>query len=140
MGIRCGGAPTVKPFASIKDIRAFDRAHFASERRGQRRNRRTALQITAIAPAILRRESNFKFILSKETHIMDATSKIALVIVIVIAAALLLLFGGGIATGTTFSGGMMGNGSMDGISWTWLPTLLVVVLGVVFFSVISGKK
>jgi hypothetical protein len=130
----------MKPFASIRDILAFDRAHFASERRGQRRTRRTALQVTAFAPAILRRESNFKFILSRETHIMDATSKTALVIAIVITAALLLLIGGGIATETTFSGGMMGNGSMDGIGWTWLPTLLVVVLGVVLISVISGKK
>jgi hypothetical protein len=38
------------------------------------------------------------------------------------------------------SGGMMGSGSMGGISWMWLPTLLVAVLGVVLFSVIFGKK
>jgi hypothetical protein len=29
---------------------------------------------------------------------------------------------------------------MGGFSWMWLPTLLVVVLGVVLFSVIFGKK
>jgi hypothetical protein len=38
------------------------------------------------------------------------------------------------------SGGMMGSGSMGGISWMWLPTVLVVVLGVVLFSLISAKK
>jgi hypothetical protein len=32
------------------------------------------------------------------------------------------------------------SGSMGGISWMWLPTLLVVVLGVVLLSVIFGKK
>jgi len=90
--------------------------------------------------AILRAESSLKFNLSKETHIMNSTSNTALVIAVVIAALLLLLFGGGMATGTMFSGGMMGSGSMGGISWMWLPTLLVVVLGVALFSAISGKK
>ena len=73
---------------------------------------------------------------------MDATSKTALVIAFVVVALLLLLFGGGMTTGTIMSGGMMGNGSMGGIgiSWMWLPTVLVVVLGVALFSVISGKK
>ena len=71
---------------------------------------------------------------------MNATSNTALVIAIVAIALLLLLFGGGMATGTIMSGGMMGSGSMGGISWMWLPTLLVVVLGVVLVSAISGKK
>ncbi len=70
---------------------------------------------------------------------MDSKSNAALVIAVVVAA-LLLLFGGGMATGTMFSGGMMGSGSMGEISWMWLPTLLVVVLGVALFSAISGKK
>ena len=82
----------------------------------------------------------FKFALSKETHTMDAAIKTALVIAFAIVALLLLFFGGGMMTGTTMSGGMMGSGSMSGISWMWLPTLLVVVLGVVLFSVIFGKK
>jgi len=36
----------------------------------------------------------------------------------------------------------MGSGSMGGIgiSWMWVPTLLVIVLGVVLFSVLLGKK
>jgi len=68
---------------------------------------------------------------------MDRTSKTALVIALVVAAFMLLLFGGGM---TMLSGGMMGSGSMGGISSMWLPTLLVVVLGIVLFSAISGKK
>ena len=72
---------------------------------------------------------------------MDApTKKTPLVIAFVAIALLLLLFGGGMATGTMISGGMMGSGSMGGISWMWLPTLLVVALGVVLFSALSGKK
>ena len=71
---------------------------------------------------------------------MDATTKTALVIAFVIVGVLLLMFGGGTMTGATLSGGMMGNGAMGGISWMWLPTVLLVVLGVVLFSVIFGKK
>ena len=71
---------------------------------------------------------------------MDATTKRALVIAFAIVVALLLLFGGGTMTGTMMSGGMMGSGSMGGISWMWLPTVLVVVLGIVLFLVIFGKK
>jgi len=71
---------------------------------------------------------------------MDSTTKTALVIAFVVVAVLLLLFGGGIMTGTPMSGGMMGSESMGGINWMWLPILLVVVLGVVLFLVISGKK
>ena len=87
---------------------------------------------------VYRYSCSFKFTLSKETHIMDATTKTALVIAFVVVALLLLLFGGGMVTGTMMSGGMMG--SMGGISWMWLLTLLVVVLGIVLFSVIFAKK
>ena len=71
---------------------------------------------------------------------MDTSTRTALVIAFAAAALLLLLFGGGMATGTLMSGGMMGSGSMGGISWMWLPTLLVVVLGAALFSVVAGKK
>ncbi len=135
-----GSVRTLKKFAPINNILAIGHAGSDSERCGQRRNRGTALQIVAAMLAIPRAESSFKFNLSKETQIMDSTSNTALVIAIVVAALLLLLFGGGMATGTMFSGGMMGSGSMGGISWMWLPTLLVVVLGVALFSAISGKK
>jgi hypothetical protein len=68
---------------------------------------------------------------------MDTRIKTALFIAFAVVA-LLLLFGGRMTTGT--GDGMMGIGSMGGISWTWLPTLLVFVLGVLLFSVIFGKK
>lgn len=71
---------------------------------------------------------------------MDASTRTALVIAFAVVALLLLLFGGGMMSGTIMSGGMMGSGSMGGFSWMWLPTLLVVVLGVALFSVVSGKK
>jgi hypothetical protein len=71
---------------------------------------------------------------------MDATIKTPLVIALAVVALLLLFFGGGMSTGTMMSGGYMGSGSMGGVSWMWLPTALVVVLGIVLFSVISGKK
>lgn len=71
---------------------------------------------------------------------MDAPTKTAFVIAIFVVALLLLLFGGGMATGTMMSGGAIGSGSMGGISWVWLPILVVFALGIVLFSVISGKK
>lgn len=131
---------TLETFAPITNILAIGHADSDSECCGRRRNRRTALHSVITVLATKRAESSFKFNPSKETHIMDSTSNTALVIAVVIATLLLLLFGGGMATGTMFSGGMMGSGSMGGISWMWLPTLLVVVLGVALFSVISGKK
>ena len=71
---------------------------------------------------------------------MDVSTRTPVVIAFVVVALLLLLFGGGMATGTMMSGGMMGSGSMGGISWMWLPTVLVVALGVALFSVLFGKK
>ena len=135
-----GSVRTVKAFASIKDILAIGHAYSVSAHRSLRRNRRTAVQSIANALAILPGESKFQINLSKDTHIMDPKSNTALVIAFVVIALLLLLFGGGMATGTMFSGGMMGSGSMGGVSWMWLPILLVVALGVALFSAISGKK
>jgi hypothetical protein len=91
-------------------------------------------------PAYQSGNSSFESNLQKETHIMDSSNNTALVIALVVAVFLALLFGGGMATGTMISGGMMGSGSMGGVSWMWLPTLLAVVLGLVLFSAISGKK
>lgn len=71
---------------------------------------------------------------------MDASTKTPFVIALVVVALLLLLFGGGMTTGTMMSGGYMGSGSMGGISWMWLPTLLIVVVGAALFAVIAGKK
>ncbi|MBI3545667.1 MAG: hypothetical protein HY081_03610 [Gammaproteobacteria bacterium] len=71
---------------------------------------------------------------------MNATNKTALVIALAIAVVLLLLFGGGAMTGGTLSGGMMGNGAMGGIGWMWIPTLLVLGLGVLLAWAIFGQK
>lgn len=71
---------------------------------------------------------------------MDATTKTALGIAFAIVVVLLLLFGGGTMTGATLSGGMMGNGSMGGISWMWMPTLLMLGLGVLLVWIIFGQK
>ncbi len=71
---------------------------------------------------------------------MNETNKTALVIAFAIAVVLLLLFGGGTMTGATLSGGMMGNGAMGGIGWMWIPTLLMLGLGVLLAWVIFGQK
>jgi hypothetical protein len=71
---------------------------------------------------------------------MNETNKTALVIAFVVAMALLLLLGGGAMTGTTMSGGMMGSGTMGGIGWMWLPTLLILGLGALLAWVIFAQK
>jgi hypothetical protein len=71
---------------------------------------------------------------------MNATNKTALVIAFAIAVVLLLLFGGGAMSGATLSGGMMGNGTMGGISWMWIPAVLMLGLGVLLVWAIFGQK
>lgn len=71
---------------------------------------------------------------------MNETNKTALVIAFAVAVLLLLLFAGGTMTGATLSGGMMGNGAMGGISWIWIPTLLMLGLGVLLVWAIFGQK
>ncbi len=71
---------------------------------------------------------------------MNETSKTVLVISFVVAVVLLLLLGGGAMTGATMSGGMMGSGTMGGIGWMWIPTLLILVLGVLLALLIFAKK
>jgi hypothetical protein len=71
---------------------------------------------------------------------MNATTKTVLVIAFVIVVVLLLLFGGGTMTGATLSGGMMWNGTMGGISWMWIPALLMLGLSVLLVWVIFGQK
>jgi hypothetical protein len=70
---------------------------------------------------------------------MNATTRTALAIAIAVGVVLLLLFSSGMMTGTMMSGGMMGSDTAAGISWVWVPTLLVT-LGIVIFSIIFGKK
>ena len=71
---------------------------------------------------------------------MNAATRTALGIAFPVVLVLLLLFGGGTMTGATMSGGMMGNGAMGGISWMWIPTLLVLGLGVLLVWVIFGQE
>ncbi len=71
---------------------------------------------------------------------MNETNKTSIVIAFVVAVALLLLLGGGAMTGTTMSGGMMGSGTMGGIGWMWIPTLLVLGLGVLLARVVFAQK
>ena len=77
---------------------------------------------------------------TQEITLMNSTTKTTLVIAFVIVVLLLLMFGGGTMTGATLSGGMMGNGAMGGISWMWIPTLLIAGLGVLLFLALFGQK
>ena len=115
-------------------------AREGSEQKSQCEFRRpaTARAAFAVVHAVARSVGGvFPF---KGPRIMNATSKTALVVAFAVAAALLLLFGGGMETGTMMNGSLMGNGSMAGFSWMWIPSVVVVVLGVVLVSSIYRKK
>ncbi|MHB8630140.1 MAG: hypothetical protein ACYDBJ_25975 [Aggregatilineales bacterium] len=71
---------------------------------------------------------------------MNETNKTGIVIAFVVVVVLFLLFGGGAMTGATISGGMMGSGSMGGISWMWIPTLLTLSIGILLGWAIFRKK
>lgn len=71
---------------------------------------------------------------------MNATNKTTLIIAFVVVIVLFLLFGGGAMTGANISGGMMGNGVMGGISWMWIPTLLILGLGILLGWAIFREK
>lgn len=70
---------------------------------------------------------------------MKPAHKAMVVIAFVIVAVLLLLSGSGMTTGASI-GGVMAGGNVGEIDWTWLPSPLFVVLGVVLFSVTVGRK
>ncbi len=71
---------------------------------------------------------------------MNEINKTTLVIAFAIVVVLLLLFGGGAMSGATLSGGMMGNGTMGGINWLWIPAVLMFGLGVLLVGAIFGQK
>jgi hypothetical protein len=71
---------------------------------------------------------------------MNTTNKTVLIIAFIIVIVLFLLFGSGAMTGTTWGGGMMGNGMMGGISWMWIPTVIILGIGILLGWAIFGKK
>ena len=71
---------------------------------------------------------------------MNATNKTTLVIAFVIVVVLFLLFGGWAMTGAGLNGGMMGGGMMGGISWMWIPTVIILGIGILLGWAIFGKK
>ncbi len=72
---------------------------------------------------------------------MNETNKIVLGVAVAIVVILLVLLGGGTMTGATMSGGMMGNGAIGGMSWMWIPGLLMLCLGVLLaWAIFSQKK
>ena len=71
---------------------------------------------------------------------MNVTNKTGSVIAFGIVVVLFLLFGAGAMTGTTMTGGMMGTGNMGGISWMWLPTVLILGVGILLgWAIFRGK-
>ena len=71
---------------------------------------------------------------------MNATNKTVLVIAFAVVVVLLLLFGGGAMSGATLSGGMMGNGTMGGVNWMWIPAVSMLGLGVLLVWAIFEEK
>ena len=74
---------------------------------------------------------------------MSANSNRAVVVgLVVIVVGLLVVFGGGAMTGGRMGGGMgmSGSGSMGGVTWIWIPALLIVGLGALIAFGILGKK
>jgi len=62
-------------------------------------------------------------------NLMNATNRTAMVIALA-AVVVLLLLGSKAMIGTMWSGGMMRDGVMNGISWMWIPALLTLGLGI----------
>jgi hypothetical protein len=74
---------------------------------------------------------------------MNEASRTPLVVAFVVVVVLFLIFGGWAMTGSMMSSGgagMMGRGWTDGVGWVWIPTLLILVLGVVLGWLIFAKK
>lgn len=71
---------------------------------------------------------------------MNEDKKTAVMMAFVIVILLLALFGGGTMTGAMLSGGMMGSGAIGGISWMWIPSLLVAALAALFVWIIFGDN
>ncbi len=75
---------------------------------------------------------------------MNEKNKTGLVIAFIVVMGLFLLFGGVTMSGANMNSDMMGNGwgngSMGGLNWTWIPTLLTLGLGILLGWAIWGKQ
>lgn len=71
---------------------------------------------------------------------MNGNTNGALIVALVVVVGLFVLFGGRAMTGGGMGGNMMGNAWMGGFGWMWIPTVLIVGLGVLFVWGILGKK
>ena len=70
---------------------------------------------------------------------MNTATKTVLVIAFSLVVGLLLLFAGGAMTGAILHGGMMGNGTMAGINWMWIPIFPLLTLGALLIWVLFGQ-
>ncbi len=61
---------------------------------------------------------------------MNAITRTVIVITLLAIVGLLLLFGGGMVSQAMMSDGMMDSTRFGAFGWMWVPSLLVIVLGV----------
>ena len=76
----------------------------------------------------------------KEVFKMSTTIKAICVVALVIAFISFLMFGGSPITGSMMSGGKMGNQTMDGMGWMWIPGLLFVAIAVLAAWLMFGNR
>ena len=71
---------------------------------------------------------------------MRTTIKTIFVVALVIAFISFLMFGGSPITGPIMSGEMLGNQTMDGMGWMWMPGLLFVAIAVLAAWLMFGNR
>ena len=71
---------------------------------------------------------------------MSTTIKTIFIVALVIAFVSFLLVGGSPITGTMMSGAMMGDHTMDGMGWMWMPGLLFVAIAVLAAWLMFGNR
>ena len=71
---------------------------------------------------------------------MSTTIKTIFVVALVIAFISFLMFGGSPITGPIMSGEMLGNQTMDGMGWMWMPGLLFVAIAVLAVWLMFGDR
>ena len=71
---------------------------------------------------------------------MSTSIKTIFVVALVIAFISFLMFGGSPITGSIMSGEMMGNQTMDGMGWMWMPGLLFVAIAVLAAWLMFGNR